>query len=192
MSAPPFAVHSDDGHLQGDVLAGGGNRLLGHDRKTPAAGDFHDGHGDRPDVVVLQNRGQLLHIGAGVVELGAGVDQHLVLDEVPVELRVGERRAVGGDEQVRALQPGRGGRNQMELGRPLAQFRADTTGGGLVGAFLLLDGTNVGAGASAGKIFHGLSPLVVRLWMVAKFLNDRPVTNRKKPEFATKAPRHQV
>ena len=66
---------------------------------------------------------QFLDVGRRVVELRAADDHRPASEESRMEVRHRERHAVRRQEQVRALQERRARRDQLELHRPVAQFR---------------------------------------------------------------------
>src|SRR5699024_6573291 len=78
---------------------------------------------------------------------------HLAPDEVLVEIGVGVGGAVGGNEQVGALEVGGVHWGQLDLYRPLAQLGGRGSGGG--GVCLGSEGAGLAAGAGAGGGFGG-------------------------------------
>ena len=111
-----FKREGDD--LPGDELAGSLQRFFRSHFESAAAWNLHAHDGDGLDVVLAQDFRQLLRVVHGI-ELRTADDRHLTAHELLMEVRVGVGRAVGGDEQLRALEERRAHRNKPYLAGPL-------------------------------------------------------------------------
>ena len=99
-----------------------------HALEARAAGDGHDGHRQGVQIVQTDELGQLLHVVPGVVELGTGDDELVILQQFGMEATQAEGRAVGGDQKVGVLEVGGVGSYQVQLDGPLREFRAGRRG----------------------------------------------------------------
>ena len=107
----PVAANADANCLEWDVTTAIGNRLLGHEDQTVAAGHFHVDHGQAPDVALRDHRGQFFDVRLRLVKFRAGNCQGLSLEQLLLEVGVGKRCAIGSKEHVGILEKGRSRRH---------------------------------------------------------------------------------
>ena len=116
------APDADDHLAEGDFLAGSSQRLAGCRDDAAAAGNLHPQDGDPLQARGAKQLGQLLGIGPGVVQFRTGDHHGLAGQKIPMVVGIGERDAIGGDQQFRVLEVGGAGRHQHQLHRPLGQL----------------------------------------------------------------------
>ena len=87
---------------------------------SSAAGYAHTHNGDALYIVEREYRRQLFGI-INAVKLGTADKRDFILYKIVVEISVGERRAVGGNEQVCRVEVRRIDRNKLYLNRPLRE-----------------------------------------------------------------------
>ncbi len=142
--APPKTAAPVDGALEealptlviDDISPGGDDHLPDRDRGTGiipcfldylehggAAGNFHDQYGDGIDLALLKDFSEPLHIHRCIVKLGTAHHHHSTLDKIPVDIRIGDSCAVGGNQQVTILQELGCGRNEPDLDGPVGEGR---------------------------------------------------------------------
>jgi len=125
LTRPHGSPSGDRDHLKGNLLVGRRQPPPDYNRQRRAAGHLHLHDRDAPDIGDPEDLRELCGILFPVVELGAAEHDHLPGKEVPVEARVGQRRAVGRDEQVRALEERGICRYEPDLDRPVAEGGRD-------------------------------------------------------------------
>ena len=113
-SANDPSVRGNGDNVQRDRFAAIFQRGFNSERQSAAAGDSHPGHGDRADIIVCKNLGQLLGI-VHTVQLGAGNQRCLVFHKFVVEISVAVGSAIGSDQQVSAVKPRGIDRCQFDL-----------------------------------------------------------------------------
>ncbi|UCC30170.1 MAG: hypothetical protein JSU86_18470, partial [Phycisphaerales bacterium] len=89
--------------------------------KAYAAGHFHAGHSDLHQIVEPDDGGKLLDVRGDIIELRATDQYSPAEQQLAVEVTVGHRNAIRGDQQPGALEHARTRRQQTELHRPVRE-----------------------------------------------------------------------
>ena len=89
-----------------------------------AAGNFHAHNGDASDIVIGQDRGQLLGI-VDAVQLRAADQGNVIPDEFIVKIAVGVGGAVRSHQELRSVEIRCVHRRQFDLDRPLGELACD-------------------------------------------------------------------
>jgi hypothetical protein len=90
-----------------------------------AARNFHDRDRQREDAGLVDHRSQLLHVEVEVlVELRARDREASPVEECGVEVADSHGHAVGGEQDVPAMEEGSGRRHEVQLNGPLLQPRS--------------------------------------------------------------------
>ena len=117
--------------------------------ESAAARHLHAHDGDALNVVAPDNLRELVGV-IHRVELRAADERDLPFHELTVHVRVGIRRAVGRDEQLRATEIRRVDRHELDLARPLAELRRLCRRSHCLCRLLTLEAVHLVAGAAAG------------------------------------------
>ena len=88
---------------------------------TAAAGNFHSHHGNRADIVLLQNLGQFDGI-VHTIQFWTADQRDVTADEVLMEIGVSVSGAVRCNQQPCTVKPGRANGSKLDLYRPLTQL----------------------------------------------------------------------
>jgi hypothetical protein len=96
---------------------------LDHLRQALAAGNFHHHHGNALYACGLKDLGKLFPVQGSVIKFRAADQHRLAGKEVPMKVRVGNRRTIGGHQEVGISQEGCTGLHQSYLYRPVGKLR---------------------------------------------------------------------
>lgn len=119
-----LAAGREDDRFDWNVPAGLFPRLSGDLHQSPAAGDFHDEHGQRIDFRSIDHFRQFADVGLRVaVELRTCDCQRFPAQETIVEIPAGKSGAIGRQQQVGIPEEPGLRIEQMKLNRELPQFR---------------------------------------------------------------------
>jgi len=98
-------------------------RLLDGMDDAVATGHFHVSHRHRPNRIAGEDGGEFLDVRGDLIELGARHGHASAREQLLVEVRHGDRNAVGGDQHVSIFPHVAGRRDERELNRPVRQLR---------------------------------------------------------------------
>ena len=107
--------------VQWNLFSGGPQCILCRLHQAEATGNFHEGQGDALDGIRSEDFRQFVPVVFNVVQFGAADDHRFPPEKILVQVRVGERNAIGHDEEIRILKIGGVDRDEIELDRPMGE-----------------------------------------------------------------------
>ena len=116
-----LAIDGDRDDLPRKEFPARAQRLTRRMLESAAARHLHAHDGDALNVIAPDDLRELVGV-IHRVELRAADERDLPFHELTVHVRVGIRRAVGRNEQLRALKVRRVDRHELDLARPLAKL----------------------------------------------------------------------
>ena len=144
-----FAIDGDRDDLPRKEFPARAQRLPRRVFESATARHLHAHDGNAPEIVATDDLRELVGI-VHRVELRAADERDLPFHEFTVHVRVGIRRAVGRNEQFRALKIRRVDRHELDLARPLAKLRRLRHGSLRLRCLLTADAAHPAAGTAAG------------------------------------------
>ena len=142
-------VDRDRNDLPWQELSARAQRLPRRVLEPAAARHLHAHDGHALNVVAPDDLRELVGV-IHRIELRAADERDLPFHELTVHVRVGIRRAVGRNEQLRALKIRRVDRHELDLARPLAKLRRQRRRRRCRGRLFTLEAVHLVAGAAAG------------------------------------------